>query len=466
MPESGKQTDRNAAARVLIITETAKAVFQSQLEAAGYETLTESTVMTRRAITEFKPDVLIFEVAGTESIADARMALVRQLRANAVTYLLPVVMVSDSNTETFRKAAANVGVDDCFERATPFPEVLARLDSLFWRIEAGRLAPGLIGNQRLEIDSFLLLLDGIRDDITAQRQGSLALLKIDSPSPNSRAVGSFDQGRRGALGFFKLHLRRLDAVAYYGPDALVFWIPGMSLLAASSRLKELRDTFAQEHPGTAMRMGLASYPADGTDLEKLLERCAAAANNASDIEFTDKAAELKKPEVKIATREDYGMPGSQSAQTTSLPEIPAELTKTEARLGGRAEEHEPNQAPRVLLAVSDAPRMARLNSLMRAAGYEVRAAFDGEQTLSLLRIERPHLLMLESGLAKVNGLEMIGRLRKQGGGQLSVPVLFLDSSGDDATGRQALALGARKVLTQPYDPADVLAGVEAVVNNC
>ena len=96
---------------------------------------------------------------------------------------------------------------------------------------------------------------------------------------------------------------------------------------------------------------------------------------------------------------------------------------------------------------------------------EVRAAFDGEQTLNLLRIERPDLLLLESGLDKIDGLEMIKRLRKQGGGRINLPVLFLNSSGDDNASREALALGARKVLTQPYDPGDVLASVREAVCN-
>ena len=50
---------------------------------------------------------------------------------------------------------------------------------------------------------------------------------------------------------------------------------------------------------------------------------------------------------------------------------------------------------RLLLTVSDAARMAQLNSLIRSAGYEARAAFDGQQALDLLRIERPDLLLLD-----------------------------------------------------------------------
>src|SRR5205823_11694848 len=74
---------------------------------------------------------------------------------------------------------------------------------------------------------------------------------------------------------------------------------------------------------------------------------------------------------------------------------------------------------RLLLTVSDAARMTQINSLIRSAGYEARAAFDGQQALHLLRIERPDLLLLDYELQGIDGLETIRRLRKQNGGRLA-----------------------------------------------
>ena len=114
---------------------------------------------------------------------------------------------------------------------------------------------------------------------------------------------------------------------------------------------------------------------------------------------------------------------------------------------------------RLLLTVSDAARMAQINSLIRSAGYEARAAFDGQQALDLLRIERPDLLLLDYDLHGMDGLETLRRLRKQSGGRLTLPVVLLISPERTGERAQALELGARSVVTMPYDPSEVLAGV-------
>ena len=80
---------------------------------------------------------------------------------------------------------------------------------------------------------------------------------------------------------------------------------------------------------------------------------------------------------------------------------------------------------RLLLTVSNAARMTQLNSLVRAAGYEARAAFDGQQALELLRIERPDLLLLDYELHGINGVETLRRLRQQSGGRVTLPVVML-----------------------------------------
>jgi two-component system alkaline phosphatase synthesis response regulator PhoP len=103
--------------------------------------------------------------------------------------------------------------------------------------------------------------------------------------------------------------------------------------------------------------------------------------------------------------------------------------------------------------------MAQLNSLIRSAGYEARAAFDGQQALDLLRIERPDLLLLDYELHGINGVEMLRRLRKQNGGRLPLAVVMLLSPDNESARLEALELGARRIVPTPYDPVDLLASV-------
>jgi CheY-like chemotaxis protein len=119
---------------------------------------------------------------------------------------------------------------------------------------------------------------------------------------------------------------------------------------------------------------------------------------------------------------------------------------------------------RLLLTVSDAARMAQINSLIRSAGYEARAAFDGQQALDLLRIERPDLLLIDYDLHGMDGLETLRRLRKQSGGRLTLPVVLLISPERMGERTQALELGARSVVTMPYDPSELLTSVRVAGN--
>src|SRR2546422_2717166 len=176
MSDSRKKLNEAGARRVLILTDTAKAAFQMQLEAAGYETLATTTGRAIAAIAEFDPDLVLMEVHTDDVTGEsAQVSLVRQLRAKAATYALPIVFVFDEDRTALRQTSSNIGVDDYFALSTPFPEMLARLDALFWRVEAGRRAATVMGGQRLEIDNFLLLLETIREHIGAGLEGSLAI---------------------------------------------------------------------------------------------------------------------------------------------------------------------------------------------------------------------------------------------------------------------------------------------------
>ncbi len=113
---------------------------------------------------------------------------------------------------------------------------------------------------------------------------------------------------------------------------------------------------------------------------------------------------------------------------------------------------------RLLLAVSDAARMAQVNLLLRSAGYEVRAAFDGKQTLDLLRIERADLLVLDFALAGVDGLGVLRLLGERHGGRPPLPVVLLVPAERDGEVLRAGAsgLGAGGFVPLPYDPQELL----------
>lgn len=494
--------------RALIVVDAAAATLQTYLAAYGYETLTTTTDAAYRAVTEFAPDVAIIELHhGGISGEDVSIALARRLRAEPATYALPLVFVWAEDERAVRNAAIYVGADDYFALATPSAEVLARLDALFWRVEADRRAAPVAGDQRLEIDNFMLLLDAVRGDIRGGASGTLGLIyAVSRDDDRALEKAARDHTLAQAHSFFKLNLRRIDAIAFYGPTTLLVYLPRMKTVAAIEALSKLRDEFLNDCKGCDVAVGLASFPEEGTDVERMIEKAEAAVayarasgragrimtyeasqlaprpapknNLAVEMQKTDELAQTYAEQV-AGSEESGQMPPreseiveTQAEDKAAVPSLPythgaMQLEGTESsRLASDAAAHERERRARgaimprrLLLTVSDAKRMAQINSLVRAAGYEARAAFDGQQALDLLRIERPDLLLLDYELDGINGLETLRRLRKQGGGRVSLPVVMLLPLEIEAARHEAIELGASSVITTPYDPVALLDSV-------
>lgn len=498
--------------RALIIAETSGLSLQQQLTAYGYVTRAATITGAPAAITEFGPDIIIMVVshAGGDS-ENENVALARKLRAETSTYSLPIVFAWNEDEHALRTAAQYIGADDYFPLTTPPAEILARLDSLFWRVDADRRNAPVISDRRLEIDNFMFMLDAVREDVRAGVPGTLALIYAVAPRSGFQ---SFDKTARDrtlsdAHNFLKLNLRRIDAVAFYGPTTLLVYLPRMATASAVAALTRLHREFLEEHPERDVVAGLASFPLHGSDVETLIERAERAVSAArSDstaghviaYEAKEEEAMTPTPPVPVAAKEPAGALqfSEEKAAVISPPALvsvigPAVESETKEKsepeksiASGRAMASErdgegaSNDAERatqaaanererrasgavmprrLLLTISDSARMAQVNSLIRSAGYEARAAFDGPQALHLLRIERPDLLLLDYELQGIDGVETIRRLRKQGGGRLILPVVMLISSNKEAARREALELGAHSVLVTPYDPADLLRSV-------
>jgi DNA-binding response OmpR family regulator/GGDEF domain-containing protein len=490
--------------RALIIAETAGLSLQQQLTASGYLTRAATIADALRAIGDFNPDVVIMVVthAGGDTENEA-VALARKLRAETVTYSLPIVFAWIEDEHGLRTAAQYIGADDYFQLTMPPDQILARLDSLFWRVEADRRNAPVISDRRLEIDNFMFMLDAVREDVRAGVGGTLALIYAVAPRGN---VVVFDKAARDATlseahNFLKLNLRRIDAVAFYGPTTLLVYLPRLETPSAVAALSRLHREFLEEHPARDLVAGLASFPAHGSDVETLIEKAERAVSAArtdataghviayqgeeeeieshapaasptlesqvteekeapvqpaphvlvanAPIEFETK--EKEKPEEAVASKKSDEAPlkDGEAAQAAEV----AAAGERERRASGAV------MPRRLLLTISDSARMAQVNSLIRSAGYEARAAFDGQQALHLLRIERPDLLLLDYDLQGIDGVEMIRRLRKQSGGQLNLPVVMLLSSNNERARREALELGAHSVFVAPYDPAALLKSV-------
>lgn len=115
---------------------------------------------------------------------------------------------------------------------------------------------------------------------------------------------------------------------------------------------------------------------------------------------------------------------------------------------------------RLLLAEDDMVLRDGLTRSLRQAGYAVDSAKSGMDADHALAFQNYDLLILDLGLPKMDGLEVLRRLRAH---DQTLPVLILtarDAVEDRVAG---LDLGADDYLTKPFDLSELEARVRALV---
>jgi two-component system alkaline phosphatase synthesis response regulator PhoP len=111
--------------------------------------------------------------------------------------------------------------------------------------------------------------------------------------------------------------------------------------------------------------------------------------------------------------------------------------------------------------VEDDPHLAAgVLENLRAEGYEVAAAGDGEQALEWLRVNRCALVVLDVMLPGIDGLAVCRTMRDQGNG---TPVLFLTARGDPADRVRGLEAGGDDYLSKPFHLQEFLLRVRAIL---
>lgn len=481
LPPSGAA--RAKARRALVIGDATAAVkLKGKLTAGGHEVLCSTPGEMARAAAEFSPAVVLFVFGAREGEGEI-IAAARRLRATPETFSLPLVFLFRADERTLRSAALNIGADDYFALATTQAETCARLDALLWRAETGRRAAPIVADQLSEIDNFTLILDAIGRDAREHLRGTLALVGLAGEAARF-AEAEQQSALAVAYGFLKLNLRRVDALAFYGPAILLAYLPRVDADAAQSTLTRLRAEFLAARADFDLAAGFVSFSTDEDKVEALLEKAESALDEARSGETRERVVSahdmddertLVTPSRRavMARKEDAARTDAAPVQhTKATPEAPAltQAVETPALTQAVEARRAPDEARhalaagaarRLLLAVSDTTRMAQINSLLRSAGYEVRAAFDGQQALNLLRFERPDFVLIDYALNDMNGLEMLKRFRQQSGGRLKPSVTLLVPAAPEGLRAAALEAGARAALELPYDPAELLSVVRA-----
>jgi len=115
-----------------------------------------------------------------------------------------------------------------------------------------------------------------------------------------------------------------------------------------------------------------------------------------------------------------------------------------------------------VLVVDDEPTIAEVVSrYLERAGYRTRIAADGVQAIEAAARQRPDLVVLDLMLPRIDGLEVMRRLREQDHDRIAV--ILLTAKGEESDRVIGLRLGADDYVVKPFSPAELVARVDAVL---
>lgn len=113
----------------------------------------------------------------------------------------------------------------------------------------------------------------------------------------------------------------------------------------------------------------------------------------------------------------------------------------------------------ILLADDDPTILLALGYGLRAAGFNVIEAKDGDQAINLCREFKPDLLILDMNMENLSGLDVAEWLNLN----LPTPFIFLSGYDDEEIVQAAAIAGALGYLVKPVSTQKLLPGIRAAL---
>jgi DNA-binding response OmpR family regulator len=102
---------------------------------------------------------------------------------------------------------------------------------------------------------------------------------------------------------------------------------------------------------------------------------------------------------------------------------------------------------RVLVVDDEEEICQTTKSFLTKRNYDVSIARNSQETISALEKSRPHLVFLDIRLGNESGLDLLRKIKEA---DKKVKVIMVTALNDDASIRQAKALGADDYISKPF----------------
>ncbi len=120
---------------------------------------------------------------------------------------------------------------------------------------------------------------------------------------------------------------------------------------------------------------------------------------------------------------------------------------------------------KTILAVDDSGSLRQMVAFsLKAAGYDVVQAVDGQDGLNKAKEKTVDLVLTDQNMPIMDGLTLIKNLRQLGSYQ-KVPILMLTTESSDEMKTKGKAAGANGWLVKPFDPKRLIEVVQKVIGS-
>src|ERR1700743_784461 len=113
----------------------------------------------------------------------------------------------------------------------------------------------------------------------------------------------------------------------------------------------------------------------------------------------------------------------------------------------------------IALVDDDKNILASVSMLLEQEGYHIRTFSDGASALTALTASPPDLVILDIKMPRMDGLELLRRLRPNG----DLPVILLTSKDEEIDELMGLNAGADDYIRKPFSQRLLLERVRAVL---
>lgn len=113
----------------------------------------------------------------------------------------------------------------------------------------------------------------------------------------------------------------------------------------------------------------------------------------------------------------------------------------------------------IALVDDDRNILTSVSMTLEAEGFTVRTYKDGEEALREITRHPPDLAVLDIKMPRMDGMELLGELRKRG----DMPIIFLTSKDDELDEAMGLRMGADDYIKKPFSQRLLIERIRAVL---